>query len=77
MAAAYAVIARIDRVDPHFAGRLPTPEPGRSAVETLDLAQAIDLVGRPPATPLAERLARVREIWDQTTFFLFDVNSWR
>jgi hypothetical protein len=75
--AAYAVIARIDRVDPHFAGRPPTPETGRVTVETLELAQAIDLVGRSPLTPLAEHLAHVREIWDQTTFYLFDANSWR
>jgi hypothetical protein len=75
--AAYAVIARIDRVDPHFAGRPPTPEADRATVETLELAQAIDLVGQTRSTPLAERLAHVREIWDQTTFFLFDANSWR
>ena len=74
--AAYAVIARIDRVDPHLAGRPRTPDADRVTTDPLELAQAIDLVGQSP-TPLIERLAHVREIWDQTTFYLFDVNSWR
>jgi len=75
--AAYAVIARIDRVEPHLAGRPPVTAADRSAAELLELAQAIDLVGRPESTTVAERLAHVRESWHQTTVFLFDVNSWR
>jgi hypothetical protein len=75
--AAYAVIARIDRVDPHLAGRPPASAADRSAAEMVELAQAIDLVGGPESTIVAERLAHVREIWHQTTFFLFDPDSWR
>lgn len=75
--AAYAVLARIDRADPHLAGRPPTSVPERTVGETIPLAQAIDLVDRTPSTTLAERLAHVREIWAQTTFFLFDADGWR
>ena len=74
--AAYAVIARIDRVDPHLAGR-PHTTPPHWTVEAPDPAQSIDLVGRPLETIVAERWAHVREIWAQTTFFLFDPESWR
>ena len=75
--AAYAVIARIDRVDPHLAGR-PSPTPADwTVVEAPDPAQSIDLVGRPLETIVAERWAHVREIWAQTTFYLFDPDSWR
>jgi hypothetical protein len=75
--AGYAVIAWIDRVDPHRAGRPPTSTTDLSAGEALDPAQAFDLIGRPLESIAAERWARVREVWAQTTFFLFDANSWR
>jgi hypothetical protein len=75
--AAYAVIARIDRVDPHLAGRPPVTRTGWTAVEALDPAQSVDLVGQPLETIVAERWAHVREIWAQTTFYLFDAESWR
>jgi hypothetical protein len=75
--AAYAVLARIDRVDPHLAGRAWADPPDRTVTETLELAQAVDLVGRPLSTIVAERLDRIREVWAQTTFYLFDANSWR
>jgi hypothetical protein len=39
--------------------------------------EAVDLVGRPIAAMVAERWARIREAWAQTTFFLFDPDSWR
>jgi hypothetical protein len=74
--AAYAVLARIDRVDPHLAGRAWAAPPDLVVAETLDLAQAVDLVGRPPST-ISERVEHIREVWAQTTFFLFDANSWR
>ena len=75
--AAYAVLARIDRVDPHLAGRPVTSAAERTGGETTDLAQAIDLVVPASSATLAERLAYLREIWAQTTFYLFDANSWR
>jgi hypothetical protein len=74
---AYAVIARIDRVDPHLARpRLAAPMDW-SSVETLESAQAVDIVGEPLETIVAERWAHIREIWAQTTFYLFDADSWR
>lgn len=75
--AAYAVIARIDRVDPHLAGRPPASRADWSVVEAVDPAQSVDLVGRPLGSAVAERWAHVREIWAQTTFYLFDAESWR
>jgi hypothetical protein len=77
--AAYAVIARIDRVDPHLAGwsRMPAPPTARSVVDEIEPSEAFDLVGRPDPQSLAERWARVRESWSQTTFYLFDPESWR
>ncbi len=75
--AAYAVIARIDRVDLHLAGRPPVTPADRTVAEALDSAQSVDLVGQPLETIMAERWAHVREIWAQTTFYLFDAESWR
>lgn len=75
--AAYAVIARIDRVAPHLAGRPPATPTDWMSVEAPEPAQAVDLVGRPLETSVAERWAHVREIWAQTTFYLFDSESWR
>ena len=74
--AAYAVLARIDRVDPHLAGRAWAAPLDPVVAETLDLAQEVELVGRPLST-ISERVEHIREVWAQTTFFLFDANSWR
>lgn len=82
--AAYAVMARIDRVDPRLAlndldhhmdrggdpgSGLPIDGPDEIA------ALEIDRVSDPG--PFAERLIRARELWRQTTFYLFDADSWR
>jgi hypothetical protein len=37
----------------------------------------VDLVGRSIEDRIAARLARIRATWSQTTFFLFDAESWR
>lgn len=75
--AAYAVIARIDRVDPHLAGRPRATPWDWTVAQAPDPAQSIDLVGRSLEAIVAERWAHVREIWAQTTFYLFDSESWR
>jgi len=75
--AAYAVVARIDRVAPQLAGRPPATPANWTVVEAPESAQAVDLVGRPLEAIVAERWAHVREIWAQTTFYLFDADSWR
>ena len=81
--AAYAVIARIGRVDPHLTvhdiavdpdldddgpdGGLPTD---RSEV-------TVDIVRSPEPGRVTEWYRRARELWAQTTFYVFDANSWR
>lgn len=83
--AAYAVIARIGRVDPHLARRdidldfgvedgPPTSDPGLPDDRA---ALAPVLVERAALDPFDDRLTRFRERWAQTTFFLFDAESWR
>jgi hypothetical protein len=71
----YAVSARIDRATPrrarHGAAQTATSTP------VLDDPTLLDLVGRPLDDILLERWAAFRERWSQTTFFLFDPNSWR
>jgi hypothetical protein len=37
----------------------------------------IDLVGRSVEDRIRQRLGRIRAAWSQTTFFLFDAESWR
>lgn len=42
-----------------------------------DVATSIELVGRPFDQRLGDWLASLGEAWSQTTFFLFDPDSWR
>lgn len=81
--AAYAVIARIGRVDPHLTlhdldldanidddgsdGGLPSDSP----------TVAVDVVRAPEPGRVAEWFQRARELWVQTTFYVFDADSWR
>ena len=82
--AAYAVIARIGRVDPHLTVRDlerdleagDAPDPPVRGLTTDGSAVAIDLRDPDPG-PIAERVTRLRELWTQTTFYLFDAESWR
>ena len=78
--AAYAVVARIDRVKPHLAGHAPPNGAAWTVPEPMDPPEAIDLVGRPlgPLVPIvAERWTGLREAWSQTTFYLFHAEGWR
>jgi hypothetical protein len=75
--AAYAVTARIERVHPRVARWTGAGQPDRAAEDPILEPEAIDLVGRPLAAIVAERWARIREAWAQTTFYLFDPDSWR
>ncbi|MBA2300473.1 MAG: hypothetical protein H0W22_06835 [Chloroflexi bacterium] len=78
--AAYAVIARIERVAPHLAG-WPGSEHvdalDRSVVEAVGTAEIPEIIERPFAPGLAERWADMREAWAQATFYLLNVESWR
>jgi hypothetical protein len=75
--AAYAVIARIDRAEPHLAGRTPAAPSAWPVAEPLEPPEAVELVGRPFAPLLTERWTRLREAWAQTTFYLFHAEGWR
>jgi hypothetical protein len=75
--AAYAVIARVERVHPHVARSAGASQPTREVADPMSEPDAVDLVGRPLGALVAERWARIREAWAQTTFFLFDPESWR
>jgi len=75
--AAYAVTARIERVHPHVARWTGANLADRAAADPILEPEAVELVGRPLGAIVAERWARFREAWAQTTFFLFDPDSWR
>jgi hypothetical protein len=70
--ARYAVTARIDRVQPHIARRDGPRSPDQRRAIDHPRPQARRREGR--GSP---RWERVRELWAQTTFYLFDPDSWR
>jgi hypothetical protein len=75
--AAYSVVARVDRVKPHFAGTAPPSGDALRVPEPLGAPEAIDLVGPSSLPRVVERWIEIREAWAQTTFYLFDAEGWR
>jgi len=82
--AAYAVIARIGRVDPHLTLHdldvdLERDAPGSDGGEPAESPTVI--LDRPDGPTLGERLddhiGRLSEALGQMTFYLFDPESWR
>lgn len=74
--AGYAVTARVER--PTLRACLSTPPPPDDRPVGPPVAhETRDLVGRPLDVVLRERWDDVRASWAQTTFYLFDANSWR
>jgi hypothetical protein len=81
--AGYAIQTRIDGVRPRLAALDASPRdqavtaawPAFLADDGFEdpFAAVVD----DPEPTLAQRLERGRELWSQTTFFLFDPNSWR
>jgi hypothetical protein len=73
--AGYAVMTRIDHVGPRLADRIDDVmfDPALLTTGT----PSNDVFEPVPDDGLAERLASFRERWAQTTFFLFDPESWR
>jgi hypothetical protein len=57
----------------------PTLEPlaGPTEATTPSEADQVELVGRPFSTGIRDWLASIGESWSQTTFYLFDPESWR
>ncbi|MFL5686502.1 MAG: hypothetical protein ACJ77D_10660 [Chloroflexota bacterium] len=80
--AAYAVMAHIGHVDPHLtmhdsdAEDEPRPPAGLLRDGIAD-ATSVESERTSDPGPFAERVARMRELWRQTTFYLFDAESWR
>ena len=75
--AGYTVSARIDRASPRLARHDAQPAMAADPVRPADASDPLDLVGRPFDARLLERWAAFRKAWSQTTFFLFDGDSWR
>lgn len=82
--AAYAAMARIGRVDPHLSlhdvavDRDDEPRPPAGLVtDRADEAATVESDRASDPGPFAERIARLQELWRQTTFYLFDAESWR
>jgi hypothetical protein len=81
--AAYAVMARIGRVDPHLTLHdVPArddelgPPSGLPPDPAVDVA-ALEADHTSEPGEIVERLRRMRDLWRQTTFYLFDADSWR
>ena len=51
--------------------------PLRPSPDAVECVERLEIVGRPLGRRLAERWADLREAWSQTTFYLFDPESWR
>lgn len=80
--AAYAVIARIGHADPHLVlGDLDRDldvEEGSDGALLADVPfVAVDVVRADGPDRLGEWWSRARELWKQTTFYVFDADSWR
>jgi hypothetical protein len=80
--ATYAVHMRIEGVRPTRLERAArwTPSAATESAPEVAIESAttpVDLVGRPLGEIVAERWMRIREACSQTTFFLFDPDSWR
>ena len=90
--AAYVVHAQVAGVRPQradrraagyarrpVAGTQATAAPGAwtASAASADGPVAIDIAGRGLGAVIRERWTRAAEIWSQTTFYLFDPNSWR
>lgn len=82
--AAYAVMARIGRVDPHLTVLQVARDDDRDddadrglRLTMNDDAPAVETEQASEPGAIVERLIRARELWRQTTFYLFDANSWR
>jgi hypothetical protein len=48
-----------------------------SPTEPANVADRVELVGRPLDEVIADRLTSIGEAWSQLTFYLFDRDGWR
>ena len=81
--AAYAVIARIGRSDPHLTVRdldddLERDPPGDDRGTPVDAPSIVERPNEPSVADLiADQLFWMRASFRQLTFYLFDPESWR
>jgi len=75
--AGYAATCRIESVAPRAVRRLRTPALTALPDPSPTDVPIEDLTGRPLDEVIADRWASISESWAQTTFFLFDPESWR
>lgn len=79
--AGYGIVARIDGVRPRFAALDRTSDrddwPAFAGGSRSMAPDAVPVAAAHLEPTLPERVERARELWGQTTFFLFDPNSWR
>jgi hypothetical protein len=75
--AAYAVLARIGRVDPHLTVRDVAERDDPAPADGLPDVVPVDVVDSVWDDRFSERLASFSERWAQATFYLFDPESWR
>jgi hypothetical protein len=80
--AGYAIQARIDGVRPRLTAldgqAWDEPAPGWTSMEVTPLPpDAPILAERGAEATRTDRFDRLREVWQQTTFFLFSADSWR
>lgn len=80
--AAYAVIARIGRVDPHLTIHdldrgLDDDDGSDNGLPSDRPSVAVDVVRAPEPGRVGEWWRQARELWTQTTFYVFDAESWR
>lgn len=70
--------AAVLRETPIHAGRaLQTDRSWAQGELELDHSMEVEDDLAPPAMSLDDRIHYLREVWSQTTFFLFDPQSWR
>lgn len=62
------------RPGPSLRGLVESPP---SRAEAIDLATSSPALASRPSETLRERIDYIREAWAQTTFYLFDPQSWR
>ncbi|HET7169827.1 MAG TPA: hypothetical protein VFI69_11565 [Candidatus Limnocylindrales bacterium] len=75
--AAYAVIARIGRVDPHLTLRDVDARDALDPPDGPSPGSGADVIDTAPMGRVHAWLGSLREGWAQTTFYLFDPESWR
>ncbi len=77
----YAAGGRITSAEVHLRGAVVIPDDHGPRLAVGDGPEIVDLDDRPAPDPFLARLrawvAEAGEFWSQTTFYIFDPDSWR